>query len=315
VVSREYPQEAWAFRLKVAGYDPTPLGLEKLVGDLNQSRFSKKQLEDLGLHASDLSDLGKINKILKEHKVSTGKLEDWLKGWAIFLAQGVTIEDLLKISEAIKKEGLSLQDLEQFGEIKSMLKSRRVGFSVRNIEKLLAAYDDVNRYREEADEYRQWAGIATVLAADKDKALEDGQIEFREREERYEKTIESLRETKGSSGICYVATATLAAGGDDSRLTPLREWRDEVLRGSRIGRKFEEYYDEIGPRVAKRVCRSKRLSFWCLHLFVGPAVLLTRRRLQNSLLASARDVLVYAIFVSGLLYGRCLISGFSRQKE
>lgn len=112
-----------------------------------------------------------------------------------------------------------------------------------------------------------------------------------------------LVDKKESSSGCYIATATLKGGGSDAQLNFLRQWRDDVLNSTKLGRKMEQFYDMTGPTVAARVRGNFILANTFLYPFVKPAVWLAQQRRETFWIRPAYDLLIFAIFLCGLVYG------------
>ena len=108
-------------------------------------------------------------------------------------------------------------------------------------------------------------------------------------------------EEKEGGGGCYIATATLVAGRDQTLLVSLRCWRDEVMRSTQIGRFLEAAYDKIGPRVADVIRGKPILALTFLYPFVLPAAWLSERRRRNP--RAIYDGVIYLIFLAGFAYG------------
>jgi hypothetical protein len=122
--------------------------------------------------------------------------------------------------------------------------------------------------------------------------------------------VESMIAAGGSAGYsssssdgCYIATATLVSGGSENQLDILRQWRDEVMRVTQIGRSLEAFYHRTGPTVAHRVKGNSALAASFLYPFVRPSVWLAQRRAKSRVFKSVYDVTLYAVFLSGLAYG------------
>jgi len=121
-----------------------------------------------------------------------------------------------------------------------------------------------------------------------------------------------IREQK--KGGCYIASATLKCGGDDSQLFTLRKWRNEVMRATKLGRNLEILYDKTGPVVANRVADNTVLAKTFLYPFVKPSIWLTERRIHYPQWTWFFNLLIYGIFLTGLMYG-LVIYGFVSAKN
>jgi tetratricopeptide (TPR) repeat protein len=85
---------------------------------------------------------------------------------------------------------------------------------------------------------------------------------------------------KAKSGLCFVATATMGNEMHPFVLT-LREFRDDCLIISPIGRAFINFYYAHGPRFAAAIRGSKILRYFSFHLIVHPTVRLARYFLRR----------------------------------
>lgn len=119
----------------------------------------------------------------------------------------------------------------------------------------------------------------------------------------YSKRTDGRDTSSSSSSGCYIATATLTCGGNDAQLNTLRQWRDEVMQATEIGRQLEKYYDKTGPVVARKVADNPTLAKTFLYPFVKPAVWLAQRRQAHSKIRHLYDVAIYLVFLTGLVYG------------
>ena len=106
-----------------------------------------------------------------------------------------------------------------------------------------------------------------------------------------------------SSGGCYIATATLTTGGSEAQLNILRAWRDRVMSATSFGRNLEAFYDKTGPTVASHFKHNKILANSFLYPFVKPAIWLIEKRSYYPVFAIFSDLAIYAVFLTGLVYG------------
>jgi hypothetical protein len=88
-----------------------------------------------------------------------------------------------------------------------------------------------------------------------------------------------IRKLKDST--CFVATATMGSA-DDPTVVLLREFRDEWLIQSRLGRKFIEQYYERSPRLAKSIARNRGRRLASYLLIVAPSARIARWLLKKS---------------------------------
>jgi hypothetical protein len=308
IMMREYPHEEWAIRLKAGGYEPTPMGLEKLMHDLWNAKKTDREIQSKGLFSFELDKLGEIKKITEAAQVSLPQLKDWLTNWKHINQDNPNPEKLKRAAalfSILEKEQVTADELAQLLKIRDVLKERKVKISAENIETL------INSYRSSRENTQTLA--ATVLGAvtslhqnseELNHEIKAGQA----REEELEKRIESLREMNSSkTGGCYVATAALTCGDSDSRLNPLREWRDNTLRLSKFGRSLEAYYDLIGPQTATKLRNNRLLALSCLLLFVKPALLLSRVSRTPTTSIRVSDLAMYTLFICGLAYGKVIL--------
>jgi len=80
---------------------------------------------------------------------------------------------------------------------------------------------------------------------------------------------------------CFIATATCGSP-DAPEVEVLREFRDAVLRRSRLGRRFIAVYYNFSPCVAKMIENSGALRSLSLRLLVAPAARIATRLLGSS---------------------------------
>jgi hypothetical protein len=98
---------------------------------------------------------------------------------------------------------------------------------------------------------------------------------------KYAEKLKELRpdyvppEPKRPSAKCFVVTATL---GDESHpyVCLLREFRDEALSTSALGKRLLDWYYTHGPGIAVRIGRSKIARLCSLLFLVVPSVALVR---------------------------------------
>lgn len=137
-----------------------------------------------------------------------------------------------------------------------------------------------------------------------------GPLSHRDRGSKSDVPSRDSDDSGGGGGSCYVATATLVGQGAAEQLDILRQWRDQVLRSNKRGRRLEKIYNRIGPRVAALIKRRPGLASSCLHAFVKPSVWLACKRPQLRFLSSGRNFALYFLFLGGLAYGTMLVLCF-----
>lgn len=74
-----------------------------------------------------------------------------------------------------------------------------------------------------------------------------------------------VRPAPGTSGGCFIATA--ACGPESEEVRVLRSWRDQVLLGSRAGRRLARLYSRVSPPLARWLegsARARRVVRRCL---------------------------------------------------
>ncbi|RJO67340.1 MAG: hypothetical protein C4523_09855 [Myxococcales bacterium] len=79
---------------------------------------------------------------------------------------------------------------------------------------------------------------------------------------------------KEDGGFCFIATAAYGAY-DAKDVQLLRRFRDDVLAGSPLGRRFIAFYYLHSPALAKRIAQSPVLA-WSVRQALAPAVLALR---------------------------------------
>ncbi|HEV7684876.1 MAG TPA: CFI-box-CTERM domain-containing protein [Pyrinomonadaceae bacterium] len=88
-----------------------------------------------------------------------------------------------------------------------------------------------------------------------------------------------IQKLKDSS--CFVATATMGSAADPT-VALLREFRDECLMQSSLGRKFIEQYYRRSPRLAESIAKSRARRLASYFVIVAPSAWAARRLLQRN---------------------------------
>lgn len=83
--------------------------------------------------------------------------------------------------------------------------------------------------------------------------------EIEEEEEEADRKMEELRQKKlRDKHCCFIATCALPSQHSD--LNYLRDFRDEVLKPTKLGRLIVWIYYALSPPIALMVCASKRMK-------------------------------------------------------
>lgn len=111
----------------------------------------------------------------------------------------------------------------------------------------------------------------------------------------YDKDWDKDDNSSRSSGLCYIATATLQGREPVEVLEPLKQWRYDVLEKWGFGNKLSNYYRRTAPPIAKEVSQMPFIGAVLRNLLVKPAVILSQR--PPSLM---RDAALLCLFLVGL---------------